>query len=378
MQSNRRLLTWRGKTVLAAVAVLLFVLSLSGSNPYSTLEPIPPSIVDIHCHIAGIGAGNSGCFVSEKLRQSWRFSFYLRSFGVAEQELLQAGDGLVADRISQSLAKSRYVRKAVILAMDGVVDSDGKLDRNRTEIYVPNDFVYEAAAQHANLMFGASVNPYRKDALEQLVWAKNHSAVLVKWIPSIMEIDPGDPRLESFYRKLVELNLPLLTHTGKERSFSHATDDFCDPDKLRLPLSLGVRVIAAHIASTGEYHDEKSTNRLARMMREYPNLYSDISSLTQLNKLPYMKEALLRPEFKGRLVYGSDFPLINTPLVSPWYYFWRLNLKTMFAISGTRNPWDADILLKHNLGTPAEVFTRSEQLIEKAGGSPQPIAGKQF
>ena len=320
----------------------------------------------MHCHIAGIGAGNSGCFVSEKLRQSLRFSFYLRSFGVTEKELMQAGDSLMAERISQSLAKSRYVRKAVILAMDGIMDSGGKLDPNRTEIFVPNDFVYEAAAQHANLMFGASVNPYRKDAMEQLVWAKDHHAVLVKWIPSIMEIDPGDPRLEPFYRKLVELNLLLLTHTGKERSFSHATDDFCDPDKLHLPLSLGVQVIAAHIASTGEYNGEKSTHRLARMMHAYPNLYSDISSLTQLNKLSYMKEALLQPEFEGRLVYGSDFPLINTPLVSPWYYFWRLNLKTIYAISRTRNPWDADILLKHNLGTPAEVFTRSEQLFGKS------------
>jgi predicted TIM-barrel fold metal-dependent hydrolase len=361
MQSDRRRLTWRKKTALASATVL-------SSGPYLPLEPIPPSIVDMHCHIAGIGAGNSGCFVSEKLRKSWRFSFYLRSFGVSEKELLRAGDSLMAERISQFLSQSRYVRKAVILAMDGVMDSCGKLNRNRTEIYVPNAFVSEAAAQHSNLLFGASVNPYRNDALEQLVWAKDHHAVLVKWIPSIMEIDPGDLRLEPFYRKLVELNLPLLTHAGQERSFSHATDHFCDPDKLHLPLSLGVHVIAAHIASTGIYQDEKSSDRLARMMPVYPNLYSDISSLTQLNKLPYMKEALFRPEFSGRLVYGSDFPLINTPLVSPWFYFGRLNPKTMFAISRTRNPWDADILLKHHLGTPAEVFTRSEQMFGKGSG----------
>jgi predicted TIM-barrel fold metal-dependent hydrolase len=180
-----------------------------------------------------------------------------------------------------------------------------------------------------------------------------------------MEIDPGDPRLEAFYRKLVELNLPLLTHAGKERSFSNATDYFSDPERLRLPLNLGVQVIAAHIASTGVYHEEKSSDRLVRMMPEYSNLYSDISSLTQLNKLPYMREALLRPEFNGRLVYGSDFPLINTPLVSPWYYFRRLNLKTMALISRTRNPWDVDILLKHHLGTPSDVFNRSGQLLQK-------------
>ena len=34
--------------------------------------------------------------------------------------------------------------------------------------------------------------------------------------------------------------------------------------RLRLPLSLGVRVVAAHVASTGRYGGERSTDRLAR------------------------------------------------------------------------------------------------------------------
>ena len=214
-------------------------------------------------------------------------------------------------------------------------------------------------ARHTNLLFGASVNPYRKDALERLDWAKAHGAVLVKWIPSIMEIDPADPRLEPFYKKMIELNLPLLSHAGQERSFSGATDSFSDPDKLRLPLRLGVKVIAAHIASTGKYDGERSSDRLARLMYEYPNLYSDISSLTQVNKHFFLKEALTRREFEGRLVYGTDFPLINTALVSPWHYCLRLSLKQLVEISKTANPWDADVLLKHDLGTPAAVFARS-------------------
>jgi hypothetical protein len=38
-------------------------------------------------------------------------------------------------------------------------------------------------------------------------------------------------------------------------------------------------------------------------------------------------------------MYGSDFPLINTGLVSPWYYCWRLNLKQLVSISLAGNPW---------------------------------------
>lgn len=70
-------------------------------------------------------------------------------------------------------------------------------------------------------------------------------------------------------------------------------------------------------------------------------------------------------EFKDRLVYGSDFPLINTLLVSPWYYCWRLSPKQLAAISRTKNPWDADVLTKQNLGTPAGIFERSRQWLGK-------------
>jgi uncharacterized protein len=353
------------KIALACITVLILVSVLLFHGPYRLVEPVPDGIVDIHCHVAGIGAGGSGCFVSAELRDSWKFKIYLRSFGVSEKELNEKGDHLVPNRISEWLSESRYVSKAVIHALDGIINKDGSLDRTRTQFYVPNEFVAEAAARHKNLLFGASVNPYRKDALERLEWAGKNGAVLIKWIPSIMAIDPADPKLVLFYRKLVELDLPLLTHTGKERSFAASVDEYCDPEKLRLPLSLGVKVIAAHIASTGKYDEQRSTDRLVQLMREYPNLYSDISSLTQLNKRFYMEEALTLQEFSGRLVYGSDFPLINTALVSPWYYFPRLTPGQMYSISRIRNPWDADVLLKHDLGTPADIFSKSAGVIRK-------------
>jgi predicted TIM-barrel fold metal-dependent hydrolase len=351
----------RRKLIFAFVLAAVFVWVGLPAQPFRPIEPIPAGIVDMHCHIAGIGAGGSGCFVSSRLRHNWRFKIYLHSFGVSQKELLKSGDGLVGDRISESLAQSKYVSRAVVLALDGVVDADGNLDTNRTEVYVPNEFVAEMTARHTNLLFGASVNPYRRDALARLEWAKAHGAVLVKWIPPIMAIDPADPRLIPFYKKMVELNLPLLSHTGKEKSFSRADEELGDPEKLRLPLSLGVTVVAAHIASSEKYHGERGPDRLARLMGEFPNLYTDISALTQINRPGCLKEALTRPEFSGRLVYGTDFPLINTALVSPWYSF-HLSLRQKFSIGRTKNPWDRDVLMKHDLGVPAETFARSGKM----------------
>jgi len=351
----------RRKIILAGVLALVLVSAGLPARPFRPVEPIPAGIVDMHCHVAGIGAGGSGCFVSPRLRDNWRFKVYLRGFGVSEQEMLKQGDALVGDRISESLAQSQWVSRAVLLALDGVVDAEGNLDTNRTEVFVPNEFVAAMAARHTNLLFGASVNPYRRDALARLEWAKAHGAVLVKWIPPIMDIDPSDPRLVPFYKKMAELKLPLLSHTGEEKSFSRATEEFGDPEKLRLPLSLGVTVVAAHIASAEKYHGERGPDRLARLMREFPNLYADISALTQINRPGCLKEALTRPEFSGRLVYGTDFPLINTMLVSPWYSF-HLSLRQKFSIWRTKNPWDRDVLMKHDLGVPTETFARSAKM----------------
>jgi len=319
--------------------------------------------MDMHCHVAGVGAGHSGCIVSERLRKSWKFRFYLRSFGVSRRDLRQRGDVVCGERLAQTLAASRWVGRAVVLAMDGVVDADGKLDLARTEFYVPNEFVAALAAAHTNLLFGASINPYRLDSLARLDWAATNGARLVKWLPSMQLIDPADARLTPFYRRLAELHLPLLVHTGAEHSFTWSRDEFGDPERLRLPLSLGVTVIAAHAAWPGRHDGGRDVDRLARLMTQYPNLYADISSLTQINKLGALREVLRRPEFNHRLVYGTDFPLINMPIVSPWFFPRNLKLSQMWRISRIKNPWDRDVALKQALGVPAEVFARAEKMI---------------
>jgi hypothetical protein len=357
----------RTALVLAPVAGVASTFGVLRPHPFHAVESLPAQrIIDLHCHTAGIGAGGSGCFVSPALRRSWKFKLYLRSFGTSLAEIEARGDSVVGDRISEQVAASRYVDRAVILALDGAIGPDGELDRERSEFYVPNEFVAAEVAKHDNLLFGASINPYRPDAMKRLEWAKAHRAVLVKWLPSIQHIDPADPKLVPFYRKLVELNLPLLTHTGTEHSFTCAEDTYCDPARLELAAREGVTIIAAHAATTGRYDGERSFDRLSRLMRRYPNVYADVSSLTQLNKHSHLGQVLARPEFRGRLVYGTDYPLIAMrSLVSPWYYPVRLSWTQRKRISAITNPWDRDVALKHALGLPTDCWTRGEQLLPR-------------
>lgn len=351
--------------ILFIVALLATPLLCGKPHPYEPVEALPAQpIIDMHCHTAGLGAGGSGCFVSDQLRHSYKLRFYLKSFGVTEKEILREGDAIVLTRLAERLAASRHVNRAVVLALDGVIDEQGELDRAQTEIYIPNEFLAAEIPKHPNLLWGASINPYRRDALERLTWARAHGAVLVKWLPSVQHIDPSDERLVPFYQKMVELGLPLLTHTGNERSFTQARDELCDPERLRLPLQHGVTIIAAHVATTGSFHHERAIDRLARMMPEFPTFYADISSLTQLNKRSYIPEILRRPEFRHRLVYGTDYPLIAiNQLVSPWYFPRQLSLLQCFTFSRLKNPWDKDVALKQALGFPSDIWTRAETIL---------------
>lgn len=354
-------------TILFLATLLLALLAFYRLPPVanSPLLTDNTQVLDMHCHVAGIGAGGSGAFISERLRRNWRYRIYLRAFGVSEADVRQQGDGLIVQRISARLAESTQVGAAVLLALDGVIDAAGELDRQRTETYVPNDFLVREVAKYPNLHFGASVNPYRHDALARLERAKADGALLLKWLPAIQHIDPADERLIPFYRKLVELELPLLTHAGDEHSFTGAAHHYGDPQKLRLPLDLGVTVIVAHAATSGSNEDQDNLQRLLPMFADYPRLYTDISSLTQANKLGFLPQLLAAGIDPARLLYGTDFPLINTGLTSPWFSLLQIAPSKCLALLKLDNPWDQDLQLKLAYGVEAQVFTNAHQLLFK-------------
>ncbi len=321
------------------------------------------TIIDLHCHTAGIGAGGSGCFVSPSLRRNYRYRWFLRAFGVTEGEILRQGDGLVTERLSGRVGESRQVAAAVLLAMDGVVDGRGALDEGRTELYIPNRFLARECRRLPNLLFGASVNPLRPDALDRLDEAAADGALLLKWLPSIQGFDPADRRLVPFYRRLHELGLPLLTHTGNEESFTRTDNSLADPLRLRTALDEGVTVIAAHCASNGRNGGQRNLERLLPLLASYPNLYADISALTQANRLGHLQRVLRHTELHKRLLYGSDMPLIATGLTSPWFQLGRVPFAEARRLAAIVNPWDRDVELKRALGVTEEILGNGGRLL---------------
>ena len=153
-----------------------------------------------------------------------------------------------------------------------------------------------------------------------------------------------------------------LAHSQSRSARLHGSP--APPERLRLPLSLGVTVITAHAASSGSNQGEANHLRFLRLAGEYPNLYADISALTQLNRPGHLTRLLAHRELHGRLLYGTDMPLPDTGIVSTLAFLHRLSPRRLWAISRIDNPWDRDVALKEALGVDRAILGNAGRLLD--------------
>jgi predicted TIM-barrel fold metal-dependent hydrolase len=286
----------------------------------------PARLVDHHVHIAGIGAGGSKAFVNRKMR-TWshpfhrlKYKVYMSAAGVRYEA---NADTDFVTRVADLVANIPDHGKHRILGFDKNYSRDGVPNLDKTEFYVPNEYVFEIANQHADLFLpNISVNPYRPDALDELErWAKRGARV-VKWLPNAMGIDPSDPLCDRFYQKMKELELVLLSHGGEEKAVEAEEDQkLGNPLLLRRALEHGVRVVVAHCAGLGDNEDVESPDRTKRtnfdlFMRLMDDkryeglLFGEISAMTQFNRSGKPLATIIeREDLHERLVNGSDYPL---------------------------------------------------------------------
>ncbi len=334
----------------------------------------PAKLIDHHVHIAGLGVGGTNAFVNPKML-TWRHPFhrlklkvYMSSAGVSDED---NADPQAAARLAALVKGIKDHGKHRLLAFDKNYRKDGTVNLEKTEFYVPNEYVFELAERYPDLFVpNISVNPYRPDAIEELErWARR-GARIVKWLPNAMGIDPSDPKCDPFYQKMKELDLILLSHGGEEKAVEAEEDQkLGNPLLLRRALDHGLKVIVAHCAGLGLNEDLDARDRkhidnfdlFLRLMDEkrYEGLlFGELSAMTQFNRSGKpLRTMLAREDLHERLVNGSDYPLpavnllIRTrPLVKQGY----LNdseaesLKEIYDY----NPLLFDFVLKRTLKLP--------------------------
>ncbi|HEX3250589.1 MAG TPA: amidohydrolase family protein [Pyrinomonadaceae bacterium] len=283
-------------------------------------------LIDHHVHIAGLGIGGTKTFVNSKMR-TWqhpfhrlKFKVYMSSAGVDDES---KADPQVIERLARLVGHIRGHGKHRLLAFDKNYSRNGSVNLEKTEFYVPNEYVFEIARQHPDLFVpNISVNPYRPDAIRELEKWAQRGARIVKWLPNAMGIDPSDPHCDPFYQKMKELDLILLSHGGEEKAVEAEEDQkLGNPLLLRRALDHGVKVIVAHCAGLGTNEDLDSKDRkqrdnfdlFMRLMDEkrYEGLvFGEISAMTQFNRIGKPLQTILeREDLHERLVNGSDYPL---------------------------------------------------------------------
>jgi hypothetical protein len=299
-------------------------------------------------HIAALSDGKNGCYISPKMLHSPIFRYLAWRLKLPLNDPTKTNQLYVA-RLLQELRTAHDVRQAVILAIDGVYDSKGQLDHQKTDFLIANDYILALAHRYPqSFKAGVSINPQRKDAIQELERCVKQGAVLVKVLPNSQEFDPANPAYIPFYQAMARLHIPLLCHVGYEFTLAGKDQSLGDPSHLKLPLDQGVTVIAAHGMSFGLFFYEKYWDTFEELVKKYPNFYWDASALSLPNRVGMLLRIRRHPDIQGRMVFGTDYPL-------PCFAYPALlcgHVRDYWELRKIKNRFDRHYRLLQALGLP--------------------------
>lgn len=308
-------------------------------------------LVDCHVHLAALPDGANGCFISRKMLRSPLFRFLLWKHDLDPNDP-RATNAKYVDDLLGELRASKRVEKGVLLGMDAVYDSAGRRDEGGTDFQVANDYVLSVARENPELLAGVSINPQRRDAVDEVHRCADAGAVLVKVLPNAQRFDPADARYKPFYRALAERKLPFLSHVGYEFALIGRDQSVGEPLRLRTALDEGATVIAAHACSYGLMVYEKFFPALCELVARYPNFYADVSAITLPNRMAMAWRLRRHPELHERLLFGTDYPLS----VFHCACWGRVGWRALREIVRTKNRFDRQALICDHLGIGARSF----------------------
>jgi hypothetical protein len=332
--------------------------------PSPALASLPP--VDAHVHIVGVGAGGTGCWLkADSLYHRIEANFLCRMIGMDPAALRDDFDRLYVDHLLAALRASS-LKAAVVLAQEQVYDAAGCVVPGAGLFHVPNSHVLRLGREHAEFLPAVSIHPARPDALDELDRCVAGGAAMMKILPNVQNIDCADRRFAPFWERMAAARLPLLCHTGGEKTLPVVDPMLAHPRKLELALRCGVTVIAAHCATKSAVFDGQWFPDFVAMTREFSNLYGDTSAFSVLNNRirgNTVPDCLAEP-LASRILHGSDWPV---PVSGFWP--WAKGLITTADYRRARaekNLLERDAMLKRAIGFAPETFTRVWGLIPPA------------
>lgn len=315
-------------------------------------------IIDMHVHLANVET----LFADQKTAGRSVSNAYLkRVMRWARIDQPPAGDGekfneCWRERLANWIRGSS-LDKAVLLVLDAAYDEAGERRDEWTILEVENSFVAAFVQSQPEFLFGASIHPYRKDALAELETAVKRGARLVKWIPSGQRIEPDNARCFPFYEAMAHYGVPLLSHTGVEHTLGRKHSALNHPAKLKPALDRGVTVIAAHCGVHLFLYEPSFFKAWCRMACEYEKFHGDTGAFPIVTRVPTLRRILNDSTLRAKLLYGSDFPAIP-----PAGWCWQLGLKEMRRSARIANPLERNLHMIRALGTSDDVLHNAGRL----------------
>jgi predicted TIM-barrel fold metal-dependent hydrolase len=310
-------------------------------------------IIDCHVHISALTSGHG--MMSSKLLDSIAFRFMQRRLNLPGRD--EATERALEAKLVETIDGTEKLDAAVVLAFDAVHDEDGRMNLDNTHLYVTNDYVIELAQRHPKMLFGASVHPYRKDAVAELERCARAGAVLVKWLPLTQDFNPADSRCFPFYESLAHLKIPLLSHTGFEQSLPTIRPDVADPMLLKPAIERGVTIIAAHCGTKSMPWNEDFLPNWAKLAREHEHFYGDTSALNLPTRSYAYKTVTKDPLLRSKLVHGSDWPIIPVPPAT------SIGLAESLKLWKEKNWMRRDVLIKEKLDLDQDYWQRAAKVL---------------
>jgi predicted TIM-barrel fold metal-dependent hydrolase len=324
--------------------------------------------IDIHTHLL------NPAVVFKKTFDRLGIAFFAKTMGFNPLQLLRNPFEGYVQAMIHAVTTSQYVQKICLCPVDSCFDSTGReIHRDNTVCSHTEDVLTLWRHYPDTFIPFFSVNPLRQNALDLIDEYCEKGCKGAKFLQNYWNIDLNDKKFIPYYEKLKNRNIPLIIHTGSEFTVpSHKKYEKLDV--ITLPLTVGVTVITAHMASGSiKYkvlflrnfsHQKASFDpdyfTLLDMLRTYPNLYADISAILSPLKARVLRHLSKQYPIHQKILFGTDYPVPFSVTLSTLDLSWHRKIE----INNIPNPFDRymSVILEYFSGD-SEIFTNYQKVL---------------
>jgi hypothetical protein len=149
------------------------------------------------------------------------FRFLLWKHGLSPDNPRHANQKYVQDLLTE-LRASKHVPTSRPPRHGRRLRSERSAYQGRDPTFlISNDYVLDTTRAHPDdFLAGVSINPQRRDAVDEVHRCVDAGAALVKVLPNAQQFNPAETKYKAFYRALAERRLPFLSHVDTSSASS--------------------------------------------------------------------------------------------------------------------------------------------------------------